>query len=196
MGIKRKNVAGDLASRKMTAYHEGGHALVALFTDGSMPVHKATIIQRGSALGVTVQLPENDVVSVSRKEMKAKLATLMGGRAAEEIIFGEQAVTSGASSDFKQATRLAYNMITRWGMSPKVGLLYHDEREKLSDEQRKLVDSEVSELLKQAYDQAKNVLKVNEKALHAVASALLEYETLSGDEIKQVIDGKKLIKKV
>jgi len=196
MGIKRKGFSGDAYSRKVTAYHEGGHALVALFTEGSIPLHKATIIQRGSALGMTVQLPENDMVSFSRKQMLAKLSCMMGGRAAEEVIFGEQDVTSGASSDFKQATRLAYNMVTRWGMSSKVGNIYHEELEKMSDEQRKLVDEEVSDLLQKAYINAKDLLKRHEQELHRLASALLDFETLSAEEIKQVISGHKLNKKL
>lgn len=195
MGIKRKG-REEPESRKMTAYHEGGHALVALYTEGSVPLHKATIIQRGSALGMTVQLPETDVTSTSRKQMLARLACMMGGRAAEEVIYGADEVSSGASSDFKQATRLAYNMVTRFGMSNKVGMVATDELEHMSDEQKRLVDTEVKEILQNAYNNAKGLLTTRKSELDRVAQALLEFETLSGDEIKQVAQGKTLDKRI
>jgi len=195
MGIKRKGKE-EPEARKVTAYHEGGHALVALYTEGTHPLHKATIIQRGSALGMTVQLPETDVTSTTRKQMLARLACMMGGRAAEEVIFGVDEVTSGASSDFKQATRLAYNMVTRFGMSNKVGMVATDELEHMSDEQKRLVDSEVKEIVQTAYNQAKALLTQRKSELDRVAIALLEYETLSGEEIKQVANGKPLDKRI
>jgi len=194
MGIQRKGVEQTHENRKMTAYHEGGHALVALYTEGSTPLHKATIVQRGSALGMTVQLPESDVISVSRKQMMATLAVCMGGRAAEEFIYGQDEVTSGASSDFKKATGLAYNMVAKWGMSDKVGKT-HFEKEKMSDDQKRVIDSEVKELLNHSYNNAMNVLKTHQEALHRVANALLENETLSAEEIKLVAEGKPILKK-
>lgn len=192
MGIKRTFEQTE-EDRRLTAYHEGGHALVALYADGAKPLHKATIISRGGALGVTVQLPERDEVSVSRKQMMARLAVTMGGRAAEELIFGDDEVTSGASSDFKGATSLATAMVTRWGMSDKIGKVYHDlNNEGLSQEEMKLINSEVKELLDERYSFARNILKTHEDELHRIAEALLKYESLTGEEIKMVARGRTL----
>eukprot|EP01117_Protostelium_nocturnum_P014960 TRINITY_DN5753_c0_g1_i1.p1 TRINITY_DN5753_c0_g1~~TRINITY_DN5753_c0_g1_i1.p1 ORF type:complete len:702 (-),score=233.24 TRINITY_DN5753_c0_g1_i1:62-2167(-) len=191
MGIKRNSSKDNEKSRKMTAYHEGGHALVALYVEGSVPLHKATIIKRGRALGMTVQLPETDVESVSRKEMHAKLACMMGGRAAEEVVYGHSEVSSGASSDFKQATQLARSMVTLWGMSDEVGLISLDY-EKTSGNQRAMIDGEVKKILQDAYELAKKLLTDRRKELDRVADALLELETLSAEEIKDVANGKKV----
>jgi len=190
MGVKRKTEQ-TRENLLLTAYHEGGHALVAHYTPGAHPVHKLTIIQRGQALGVTVQLPQDDQMSVSRKQMLARLAVAMGGRAAEELIYGDDNVTSGASSDIKSATSLARAMILRWGMSSKVGQVWHEE-ESMSEAERKLVDDEVRDLLKQSYDYAQSILKTHEKELHSLADALLEHETLSGEQMKEILSGKKL----
>lgn len=194
MGIRRKGVEQTEDDRKLTAYHEGGHALVALYTDGSTPLHKATIIQRGSALGMTVQLPEQDAVSFSRKQMMATLAVCMGGRAAEEIAVGDSEVTSGASSDIRKATQLAYSMVSRWGMSERVGKLYC-EKDLMSEDQKKVVDEEVKKLLADSYDYALKLLKARESELHNVASALLEHETLTGEEISLVAQGQTILPK-
>lgn len=186
MGAERKSAVINEKNRKLTAYHEGGHALVALFTEGADPVHKATIIPRGMALGMVTQLPEEDRVSMSRRQMLARLDVCMGGRVAEELIFGHDNVTTGASSDLKQATQLARAMVTKYGMSDKVGQLwleYEDEGRSMSSEARAIVETEVRQLTEAAYTRAKAILQRHEKELHALAAALLERETLSGDQI-------------
>eukprot|EP00879_Flechtneria_rotunda_P015759 GHRR01016481.1.p1 GENE.GHRR01016481.1~~GHRR01016481.1.p1 ORF type:complete len:376 (+),score=125.40 GHRR01016481.1:597-1724(+) len=196
MGAERKSAVITDKSRKLTAYHEGGHALVAQHTEGADPVHKATIVPRGMALGMVTQLPDEDQTSMSRKQMMARLDVCMGGRVAEELIFGEDDVTSGASSDLKQATALARAMVTKYGMSSKVGqvsLDYDDDGRSMSSETRQLVEEEVRRLVQGAYDRARSILTKYESELHALASELLEKETLSGDDIrtimKQVSDG-------
>eukprot|EP00878_Enallax_costatus_P018311 GHUV01019269.1.p1 GENE.GHUV01019269.1~~GHUV01019269.1.p1 ORF type:complete len:673 (+),score=167.71 GHUV01019269.1:211-2229(+) len=196
MGAERKSAVITEKSRKLTAYHEGGHALVALHTEGADPVHKATIVPRGMALGMVTQLPDEDQTSMSRKQMMARLDVCMGGRVAEELIFGEDDVTSGASSDLKQATALARAMVTKYGMSSKVGqvsLDYEDDGRSMSSETRALVEEEVRKLVQGAYDRARHILTENLSELHALAGELLEKETLNGDQIrvimKQVKDG-------
>lgn len=197
MGAERKSAVVTEKSRRLTAYHEGGHALVALHTDGADPVHKATIVPRGMALGMVTQLPDEDQTSMSRKQMLARLDVCMGGRVAEELIFGEDDVTSGASSDLKQATALARAMVTKYGMSNKVGqvsLDYEDDGRSMSSETRQLVEDEVRKLVQGAYDRARSILTSNESELHALAGELLEKETLGGDQIrvimKQVQEGR------
>lgn len=189
MGIKRTNAEQDELTRKIIAYHEGGHALVALYSDGAHPLHKATIIQRGSALGMTVQLPEKDEVLATKKQLLARMTVSMGGRAAEELVFGEEEITSGASNDFQQASNIAQEMVTRLGMSPTVGLRSYDTKN-MSDEERKLIDGEMKQLLNSSYTRATGILKQHETELHRLADALLKYETLTVDEIKLVIQGK------
>jgi ATP-dependent metalloprotease len=146
MGAERKSAVISEETRRLTAYHEGGHALVAAFTPGAHPVHKATIVPRGNALGMVMQLPEKDEVSVSRKQLLAKLDVAMGGRVAEELIFGEGEVTTGASSDLAAATRLARDMVTKYGMSSAVGLTsqnYNDDGRSISSETRAAIETEV-----------------------------------------------------
>lgn len=189
MGAERKSAVISEKNRKVTAYHEGGHALVALYTDGAHPVHKATVVPRGMALGMVMQLPEtDDETSVSRRQLLAKLDVAMGGRVAEEIIFGEANVTTGASSDLDHATRLARAMVTKYGMSDKIGqvaISYEDSG--LSSETRALVEAEVKRLVTAAYDRANKVLKAHEAELHALATELLDKETLSGSQIKELV---------
>jgi len=194
MGVKRKTEQ-TRENLKFTAYHEGGHALVAHYTPGADPVHKLTIIQRGRALGVTVQLPEGERLSYSRKQMMAHLAVCMGGRAAEELIFGDDHVTNGASSDIEAATSLARAMVLHWGMNNKIGQVWHDE-EKMSESERKIVDDEVRILIQQSYDYAQTLLKNHERELHSLADALLEHEILSGEQMKDILSGKKLGKAI
>jgi cell division protease FtsH len=203
MGAERRTLALTEEEKKLTAYHEAGHALLALHMPGSDPIHKATIIPRGRALGVVIRLPEKDQVSLTRQKCFADLAVAMGGRVAEEEIFGHEKVTSGASADIKMATNLARAMATEFGMSDKLGpLLYGENQDEvflgrsmvqrnthLSDETQQMVDAEIKRFVEDGYDTAQRVIRENIEQLHSIAQALLEYETLSGDEIRNLLDG-------
>nr|WP_262694965.1 ATP-dependent zinc metalloprotease FtsH [Kordiimonas aquimaris] len=202
MGAERRSMVMTDDEKKLTAYHEGGHALVALHCPTSDPIHKATIIPRGRALGMVMRLPERDQYSQSRQKMHDNLAVAMGGRVAEEIIFGHDAVTSGAASDIQYATSLARSMVTQWGMSDTLGPLQYAANEEevflghsvaktqnMSDETSKLIDQEIKSFVNGANDRATNILNDNIDDLHTLAKALLEYETLSGDEIDALLRG-------
>jgi cell division protease FtsH len=202
MGSERKSMVMTEDEKRMTAYHEGGHALVALNVPSTDPVHKATIIPRGRALGMVMQLPERDKLSMSYEQMTSRLAILMGGRVSEEIIFGKEKVTSGASSDIDQATRLARMMVTKWGYSDKLGVVAYGENQdevflgmsvartqNVSEETAKVIDSEVKRLVQDGYDEAKRILTEKIDHLHTLAKTLLEYETLSGEEIVNALKG-------
>jgi cell division protease FtsH len=200
MGVERRSMAMSDEEKKLTAYHEAGHAIVALYEPASDPIHKATIIPRGRALGMVMRLPDGDKLSLTRAKLHADLAVAMGGRVAEELIFGHDMVTTGASSDIKQATHMARKMVTEWGMSDAVGPLdYGDEDQNflgqrmpnsggLSDEKAALIDSEIKKLVEGGYSQAKKLLKKYNNQLELLAQGLLEYETLSGSEIKELIE--------
>jgi cell division protease FtsH len=188
--------------KRMTAYHEAGHAIVALHEPASDPIHKATIIPRGRALGMVMRLPERDNYSYHRDKMYANLSVAMGGRVAEELIFGYDKVSSGASSDISYATNLARDMVTRWGMSDALGPLQYAEADEevflgysvnrqknMSNETAQAIDKEIRRIVEQGYDRAKQVLTEQHEQLETLAKALLEFETLSGDEIKTVLDG-------
>ena len=186
--------------KKLTAYHEGGHAIVAMNEKASDPIHKATIIPRGRALGMVMRLPEKDQLSVTREKMYSDIAVAMGGRIAEEMIFGHDKVTSGASSDIDMATKMAKNMVTKYGMSDLLGPLAYGENEEevflgrsvtkqqnMSEETVKKIDSEVKKIVDTGYKRAQQVLTEKIDDLHKLAKALLMYETLSGDEISDLI---------
>ncbi len=206
MGAERRSMVMSEDEKKLTAYHEAGHAVVALNEPASDPIHKATIIPRGRALGLVMRLPEGDRISMSREKLLADLAVAMGGRIAEEMIFGYGKVTTGASSDIKMATDIARRMVTEWGMSDKIGPLnYGDGSQEvflgytmgrdskiISEEKANLIDSEIHNIVTEAYKRAEKTLTEKNKALHGVAKALLEYETLNGEEIKLAADGKKI----
>ncbi|KAJ7959294.1 ATP-dependent zinc metalloprotease FTSH protein [Quillaja saponaria] len=185
MGTERKTMFISEESKKLTAYHESGHAIVAFNTEGAHPIHKATIMPRGSALGMVTQLPSNDETSISKKQLLARLDVCMGGRVAEELIFGPDHITTGASSDLNTATELAHYMVSSCGMSDAIGPVHIKERP--SSEMQSRIDAEVVKLLREAYDRVKTLLKKHEKALHALANALLEYETLGAEEIRRML---------
>lgn len=202
MGAERKSMVMTEDEKKMTAYHEGGHALVALNVPATDPVHKATIIPRGRALGMVMQLPERDKLSMSYEQMTSRLAILFGGRVAEEVIFGKEKVTSGASSDISQATKLARAMVMKWGYSDILGVVEYGENQDevflgmsvartqtISEETAKVIDAEIKSLTQAGYAEAKRIITERLDDLHAVAKALLEYETLSGEEIVNVLKG-------
>lgn len=190
MGAERKTAVITPKTAKTTAFHEAGHAVVAVLTDGANPIHKATIMPRGSALGMVTMLPEGDQTSQSLKEMKAFLDVCMGGRVAEEIIFGEENVTSGAMSDILNASKTARAMVTKYGFSEEVGIVYHEGlngQDSASAETRAKIDSEVKRITDASYKRAKELLTKYSKQHHLLAEALLEYETLTGDEVRDIV---------
>ncbi|AZS22688.1 MULTISPECIES: ATP-dependent zinc metalloprotease FtsH [unclassified Caulobacter] len=202
MGAERRSMAMNEEEKRLTAYHEGGHAIVALNVPLADPVHKATIVPRGRALGMVMQLPEGDRYSMKYQQMTSRLAIMMGGRVAEELIFGKENITSGASSDIKAATDLARNMVTRWGYSDVLGTVaYGDNQDEVflghsvartqnvSEETARLIDSEVKRLVQYGLDEARRILTEKIDDLHTLGKALLEYETLSGEEIAGVLKG-------
>jgi len=204
MGPERKSMVMSLKEKELTAWHEAGHAIVALNVPSADPVHKATIIPRGRALGMVMQLPTDDKLSMNKTEMISRLAILMGGRVAEELKFGEENVTAGAASDIQQATRLARAMITRWGFSESVGPIDYAEDQgevflgnqlvkssHVSEETSRKIEEEVRKLVVGGISDARRVLTENNAEWVTLAEGLLEYETLSGDEIIDLIKGKR-----
>jgi cell division protease FtsH len=204
MGAERRSMVMTEDEKKMTAYHEAGHAIVSVHEPASDPIHKATIIPRGRALGMVMRLPERDSYSYHRDKMLANLSVSMGGRVAEEIIFGHDKVSSGASSDIQYATNLARNMVTQWGMSDKLGPLQYEEQSEgylgygqaqrtfRSGSTNELIDNEIKALVEGAHKRATEILKTHEDQLHLLAQALLEYETLSGEEINALLEHGKI----
>ncbi|MDP3545446.1 MAG: AAA family ATPase, partial [Phreatobacter sp.] len=203
MGAERRSMAMSEEEKKLTAYHEAGHAVVGLNVPAGLPVHKATIIPRGRALGMVKFLPEGDRYSMKYKEYTSHLAVAMGGRVAEEITFGKENVTSGAVGDIDQATKMARAMVTRMGFSEELGMVaYGDNQEEvflgmsmgrqqnISESTAQKIDKEVKRLVQEGYEVAKQILTENHEQFIKVAEALLEYETLSGDEIKDLLAGK------
>jgi cell division protease FtsH len=209
MGTERRSLVMSEAEKRMTAYHEGGHALCAMHEPECDPVHKATIIPRGRALGLVMSLPEGDRYSKSKSKLLAELTMAMGGRAAEEIIFGPDKVSNGAAGDIKMATDQARRMITEWGMSEKLGMIaYGDnsqevflghsvtQNKNVSEATAREIDGEIKDIIDRAYAKARRILTENVEELHRVARGLLEHETLSGDEIRTVLRGEPVIRKV
>jgi len=205
MGIERKSMVMTDEEKKLTAYHEAGHAIVAIHSKESDPVHKATIIPRGLAMGMVMRLPESDRISMSKIKLKADLAVAMGGRIAEELIFGPSKVTTGASSDISMATNIARKMVTEWGMSDKLGPLAYGENEQeiflghsvtqkknVSENTAQEIDKEIKKIIDESYKKARSIIKKNINQLHKLAKGLLHYETLTGEEIKDIIKGKKI----
>ncbi|RPD66106.1 ATP-dependent metallopeptidase Hfl [Lentinus tigrinus ALCF2SS1-7] len=190
MGAERKTSFISEEIKKMTAYHEGGHALVALYTEGAMPLHKVTCVPRGHALGLTAQLPKDDRYSVSLKEYLAEIDVCMGGRVAEELIYGPENVTSGASSDLQHATRTARAMVKNWGYSHKIGPVYLSDREDtISPKKKDEIEDEVRSLLIAGESRVTALLKSKSEELHRLANALVEHETLDAEEVEKVIRG-------
>ncbi len=205
MGSERRSMVMTDDEKRMTAYHEAGHAIVSIHEAASDPIHKATIIPRGRALGMVMRLPERDSYSYHRDKMYANLAVSMGGRVAEEVIFGYDKVSSGASSDIQYATGLARDMVTKWGMSDKVGPVEYAQPEgesflgysssqpvRMSNSTAQLIDDEIKAIVEGGLNRAKQLLTDHVDQLHLLAGALLEYETLSGDEIKKLIAGEEI----
>lgn len=207
MGAERRSMVMGEEEKRLTAYHEAGHALVGMFMPKSDPLHKVTIIPRGRALGVTMSLPEKDRLSMSTMELTSKLAMMFGGRMAEELVFGKENITTGASNDIQQATGLARRMVTEWGMSDKLGRLrYSDneeevflghsvtQRKNVSDATARLIDEEIRLIIDEAEGNARRILTEHRADLDTVSQALLEYETLSGEEVKALLRGEKIVR--
>ena len=204
MGAERKSLVMTEEEKLLTAYHEGGHAIVGLNVVATDPIHKATIIPRGRALGMVMQLPERDKLSMSLEQMTSRLAIMMGGRVAEELIFGKEKVTSGASSDIEQATRLARMMVTRWGLSEALGTVSYGENQdevflgmsvsrtqNASEATVQKIDTEIRRFVEEGYNEATRILTEKRQDLETLAKGLLEFETLRGDEIQDLLNGKK-----
>jgi len=202
MGAERRTLVMTEDEKRLTAYHEAGHAICAFNVKATDPIHKATIIPRGRALGMVMQLPERDKLWMSLEQMTSRLAIMMGGRVAEELTFGHDKVTSGASSDIEQATRLARMMVTRWGLSPELGTVAYGENQEevflgmsvartqnVSEATAQKIDGEIRRLVEDGYKEAMRILTTKAADLETLAQGLLEYETLSGDEIRELLAG-------
>ena len=203
MGAERRSMAMSEEEKRNTAYHEAGHALVAVTVPAAHPVHKATIIPRGRALGMVMQLPERDEISMTFEQMTSQLAIMMAGRVAEELTFGKKNITSGAQSDIEQATKLARAMVTQWGYSDKLGKVSYGANQQeiflghsvaqtknVSEETAHIIDEEVRRLVEDGFREAKKILTKRKKGLEALAQGLLEFETLTGDDIDDILNGK------
>ena len=203
MGSERRSMVMSDDEKRLTAYHEAGHAIVGLLVPSHDPVYKVTIIPRGRALGVTMFLPEEDRYSYSKERLESQISSLFGGRIAEELIFGPESVTTGASNDIQRATELARNMVTRWGLSEKLGPLTYSEEEgevflghsvtkhkTVSDQTQDLIDEEVRSIVERNYQRSTKILKENEKRLHVMADALIRYETIDVEQIKDIMEGR------
>lgn len=205
MGSERRSLVMDENEKRMTAYHEAGHAIVSLHLPESDPLHKVTIIPRGRALGVTMQLPEKDKYSQSKAYLKSRLSILFAGRVAEEMILGADYVSTGASNDIQVATTIARKMVTEWGFSDTLGPIAYEEpesdvflgyslskRKNMADETALRVDKEIHKIIENAYAETQRILKENRQELDALAQGLVEYETLSGEEVQALLKGEKI----
>ena len=203
MGTERRTMVMNEDEKKLTAYHEAGHAIVGLSVPSHDPVYKVTIIPRGRALGVTMFLPEEDRYSYSKERLESQIASLFGGRIAEELIFGPEHVTTGASNDIQRATEIARNMVTRWGLSEKLGPLTYGEEEgevflghsvtqhkNVSDETAHIIDEEIRAIIDRNYARAQNILNEKMDRLHMMAEALIKYETIDQDQIADIMNGR------
>ncbi|MFM8454326.1 MAG: ATP-dependent metallopeptidase FtsH/Yme1/Tma family protein, partial [Gammaproteobacteria bacterium] len=203
MGVERRSMVMNEESKKLTAYHESGHAIVGLSVKEHDPVYKVSIMPRGRALGVTMFLPEDDRYSYSRQRLESQIASLFGGRIAEELIFGPSSVTTGASDDIRRATEIARNMVTRWGLSERLGPLTYGEeegevflghsvakRKDVSDETAQIIDEEIRRIIDRNYKLAQSILTSNMPVLHAMSDALLKYETIDVEQIQDIMEGK------
>ncbi len=203
MGVERKSMVMSESERKLTAYHEAGHAIVGLSVPEHDPVYKVSIIPRGRALGVTMFLPEDDRYSYSKQRLESQIAGLFGGRIAEELIFGKESVTTGASNDIKRATDIVRNMVTRWGLSERLGPLTYGEedgevflghtmnkRKEISDETAHIIDEEIRRIVDRNYQLAKQILTEKLDKLHLMADALLKFETIDSEQIKDALEGR------
>jgi cell division protease FtsH len=207
MGAERRSMVMTEKEKELTAYHEAGHALVAMHVPGHDPLHKVTIIPRGRALGLTMYLPERDRLSQSFSELRSRVATTFGGRIAEEIIFGPENVTTGAASDIHQATAIARRMVTEWGMSERLGRIRYSENEEevflghsvtqrknVSDATAKLIDEEIRRIVDEGEQTARRVLTEHIDELNILAKGLLEFETLSGEECESLLRGEEIVR--
>ncbi|MEN8822256.1 MAG: ATP-dependent metalloprotease, partial [Abyssibacter sp.] len=203
MGAERKSMVMSDEDKKLTAYHEAGHAIVGLTVPEHDPVYKVTIIPRGRALGVTMFLPEDDRYSYTKQYLNSQICSLFGGRLAEELIFGLDRVTTGASNDIERATEIARNMVTKWGLSEKMGPLTYSEddgevflgrsvtqQKNVSDETAHAIDSEIRQVIDTNYGRAKQILVEHMNELHAMAAALMKYETIDSDQIADIMAGR------
>lgn len=203
MGAERRSMVMSEKEKKLTAFHEAGHAIVGRLVPEHDPVYKVTIIPRGRALGVTMFLPEQDKYSVSRKQLDSQMASLFGGRVAEELVFGVENVTTGASNDIERATQIARNIVTRWGLTEALGpLTYAEDDEEVflgrsvtqhkhvSDETARKIDIEIRSIVDSAHRKAKELVVSNRDKLDVMAEALLKYETINTKQIDQIMDGK------
>jgi cell division protease FtsH len=203
MGTERRSMVMSEAEKRMTAYHDGGHAIVGMTVPEHDPVYKVTIIPRGRALGVTQFLPEQDRYSFSKRRLESAIATLFGGRIAEELIFGPESVTTGASNDIERATELARNMVTKWGLSDKLGPLTYSEEtgevflgrsvtqhKQVSDVTAHAIDEEVRRVIESNYQRARQILTTSMDTLHLMADALMKYETIDEEQLKDIMAGK------
>jgi len=207
MGAERRSMVMTEEEKTLTAFHEAGHALCMLYAEAHEPLHKVTIVPRGRALGVTMFLPERDKYSQSKQEIKAMMTSLFGGRVAEELIFGEDKVTTGASDDIRRATSLARRMVTEFGFSDKLGPLRYAENEEevflghsvtqrknVSDATAKVIDDEIRRIVDEGEQTARGILTSHLEELNLLARGLLEYETLSADEIRRIIKGERIVR--